>query len=116
MEQHQRIWLRLEGMIVAVAAIWLFAHTGTEWLLFAAFFLLPDLLMLGYLHNARIGAYVYNFGHSYVTVGIVFAVGTVIGWSQISPIALIWVAHIGIDRMVGYGLKSTTGFKTNHLN
>jgi hypothetical protein len=41
------------------------------------------------------------------------------GFGLASPltlsIALIWLAHIGIDRALGYGLKYVAGFGFTHL-
>ena len=43
----------------------------------------------------------------------------VLGFGMASPltlsIAMIWLAHIGIDRALGYGLKYSAGFGFTHL-
>jgi Domain of unknown function (DUF4260) len=108
--------LRAEGALVLAAASLGYAQTGSGWGLFALLFLAPDLFMLGYLHGSRIGALVYNIGHSYLTPALLAAGGWLAGAPVALAVALIWVAHIGFDRMLGYGLKYGGGFKLTHLS
>ena len=107
-----RIWLRLEGAAVFALALWLYA--GESWLLFAALVLVPDLSFAAYLAGARIGAAAYNAMHSYVLPLALAAAGIVTDTVAL-PVALVWIAHIGFDRMVGYGLKYPTAFQETHL-
>jgi Domain of unknown function (DUF4260) len=110
-----RTILRLEAAAVLAFAITAYAFTGASWWLFAALFLVPDLSMLGYLSGPRIGAAMYNAGHSYIGPAMIGAIGY---WGN-TPIpialALIWIAHIGFDRSIGYGLKYATAFKHTHF-
>jgi len=92
-----------------------YAHLGGEWGVFAVLFLLPDLSMLGYLRNPRWGAALYNAGHSYLAPALVLLVGWCMAERSALSIALIWTAHIGFDRMLGYGLKYATAFGATHL-
>jgi hypothetical protein len=109
------LWLRLEGMaVVAVAAV-LYAHTGVSWWLFAALWLVPDLSMIGFLANPRIGSYCYNTVHSYLLPLVLAVTGLVLHKPLMLGIALIWCNHIGVDRVLGYGLKYPAGFGTTHL-
>jgi len=83
--------------------------------MFAALFLAPDLSMLGYLFGIRVGARTYNLVHTYLgPLALGFA-----GYFSPTPLlfalCLIWTAHIGFDRFLGYGLKYETGFKDTHL-
>ncbi|HVU44732.1 MAG TPA: DUF4260 domain-containing protein [Terracidiphilus sp.] len=107
---------RLEGFAAAAAAAALYARTGASWWLFAVLWLVPDLSMLGYLASPCNGARLYNAYHNYF-VPIVLALGAV--FFQLHglwlPIALIWINHIGVDRMLGYGLKYGEGFGYTHL-
>jgi hypothetical protein len=107
--------LRLEGAAALAAAIALYAHAGFSWPMFALFFLAPDLSMLAYLVGPRAGAAAYNCVHTYA-LALPLALG---GYFLASPIAaafgLIVVAHIGMDRMLGYGLKYASGFRDTHL-
>jgi hypothetical protein len=107
--------LRLEASAVLVGAIVAYRYLGGSWLLFALLFLLPDLSMLGYLINPRVGAWAYNAVHSYVTP-ISLAAATWLAFrGRLSPLWLIWIAHIAFDRLLGYGLKYRAGFGYTHL-
>ncbi len=110
------LWiLRLEGAAVLVVSVLAYAHVGGGWPLFAALLLVPDLFMLGYLRGRRTGAAVYNLGHTYtVPIGLGLF-GLVYGSTPCTLVALIWIAHIGMDRAVGYGLKRGSGFNETHL-
>lgn len=107
--------LRLEGAIVLGAASIAYAHIGHGWVFFAALFLVPDLSMLGYLVNRKIGANVYNAGHSYIFPAMTGAFGVFQSQPIADAVALIWIAHIGFDRLLGYGLKYDTAFTHTHL-
>jgi hypothetical protein len=107
--------LRLEGLVVAAGAIALYFDTGFGWLALVVLILAPDLSMLGYLGGPRLGALAYDLVHTYA-LPVALGVGGVLGDSDAAvQLALIWTAHIGIDRLLGYGLKYPTGFKDTHL-
>ncbi len=107
--------LRIEEAALLTVAIWLYAHLHFSWLLFAALFFAPDLFMLGYLANPRLGSALYNLGHT------VFLPLALLGAAYLEhrpimlAIAIIWIAHIAFDRMLGYGLKYPAHFKDTHL-
>ena len=109
------VLLRLEGFAVAVLTFVLYARTGASWWLFAALWLAPDLSMLGYLYRPCWGARVYNAAHTYVVPGVLVCLALLPGSKAQLPIALIWINHIGIDRLLGYGLKYSNGFGWTHL-
>jgi hypothetical protein len=110
-----RVWLRIENLVVLVLSLLAYAHFGRSWWLFAVLLFVPDLSMFGYLINARVGAVSYNVVHSYALPVslLIFAMAT--GRESILPFACIWTAHIGLDRMLGYGLKYRTAFQATHL-
>lgn len=108
-----RVWLRLEGLAVFALALLLYQRGDHSWLLFALLFLAPDLSFAGYLAGSRIGAWAYNTVHSYV--GPLLLVVVLLSIGEAPAIALIWCAHIGFDRLLGYGLKYPTGFGHTHL-
>lgn len=108
-----RTWLRLEGLVVLLVASWLFARGGHSWVLFAVLFLVPDISFAGYLGGPRVGAVVYNLMHSYV--GPLLLAAAFVGTGRPPVLALVWLAHIGFDRMLGYGLKYPTAFADTHL-
>jgi hypothetical protein len=107
--------LRIEEASLLAAAILLYAHFHFSWLLFALLFLAPDLFMLGYLANPRIGAALYNLGHFLFLPLLLFFVAYAAHRPILVAIALIWAAHIFFDRLLGYGLKYPTQFKDTHL-
>ncbi len=107
--------LRLEGAVALAISLLGYRTLGGDWWLFAALVLVPDLSMLGYLANRSVGALFYNVGHSYLSPALLALAGLLTQAPAIYPIALIWSAHIGFDRMMGYGLKYPTGFGVTHL-
>jgi hypothetical protein len=107
--------LRVEEAGLLAASVWLYAHLHYSWVLFAVLFLAPDLFMLGFLVNARLGATVYNLGHWLLLPLTLFAVGDGTGRGEMMAIAIIWFAHIAFDRALGYGVKYPTSFKDTHL-
>lgn len=110
-----RNWLRTEGIAVVALAVVLYAKSGRSWWIFAALLLAPDLFMLFYLINAKVGALAYNVVHSYVFPLIAAALMLIFDRAGLLPYVLIWVAHIGMDRSLGYGLKYKTAFARTHL-
>jgi len=110
-----RLLLRLEGAVVLVVALSAYATLGGRWGWFAALFLVPDLTLLGYLVNARAGAVAYNAAHSYVGPALLALAAFAMGAPSLLPVVAIWVAHVGFDRMLGYGLKYATAFGDTHL-
>jgi hypothetical protein len=109
------VTLRLEGAVALALFVLAYRATGASWWLFAVLFLAPDLTMLGYLANRRIGAVIYNIGHTYLSPAVLALAGVVFGTPALWVIGLIWGAHIGFDRLMGYGLKYPQGFQATHL-
>jgi len=107
--------LRLEGVSVLGLSVFFYHQSHASWILFAVLFLSPDLFMLGYFVNVRIGAAVYNSVHTFFAPGVLIAVAILASKWRLLPFALIWTAHIGFDRMLGYGLKYPTRFNDTHL-
>ena len=110
-----RALLRLEGAVTLTLALSAYAHLGGRWGWFAALFLIPDLSLLGYLANARVGAVAYNAAHSYVGPALLALVALKVGAPSWLLGVAIWVAHVGFDRAMGYGLKYATAFGDTHL-
>jgi hypothetical protein len=110
-------WLRLEGLALLAAALlaWHWWPAAPGWGLFAAAFLLPDLAMLGYLAGPAVGARLYNATHTTTPPLLLLTVGLMGAHTTALAAALIWLAHIGFDRALGYGLKSTSAFGITHL-
>jgi Domain of unknown function (DUF4260) len=104
-----RILLRLEGLTLFAGMLLLYWIWGGSWWVFVILFLAPDLSFIAYLADPKIGAVVYMAPVALLTAG--FAAGEPL----VLSIAMIWLAHIGIDRALGYGLKYQTGFGFTHL-
>lgn len=108
--------LRSEGLAVLIAACVAYRELGESWGKFAALFLAPDLLMLGYLLGKKVGAGIYNTGHTYTAPFLLWVLVYSLHRPGLFAFCLIWTAHIGFDRLLGYGLKYSSGFKDTHLN
>ena len=107
--------LRAEGVALLVLSVLLYRVNGESWLLFGALLFAPDVSMLGYLAGPKVGAAIYNAFHTYAIPAVVGALGMVFASPLMVALALIWFAHIGMDRTVGYGLKYPSSFKDTHL-
>jgi hypothetical protein len=108
--------LHLEGATVLLLSVFAYRWSHGGWLQFALLFLLPDISMIGYLANVRLGAMTYNAVHSYIAPLLLAAYSLGTNSPTLLSLALIWIAHIGFDRALGYGLKYPTAFKDTHLN
>jgi hypothetical protein len=109
------ILLRIEEAALLLITLFAYQHLHYSWLLFAILFLTPDLFMLGYLINIRIGAATYNLAHTLTLSLALLLTSYIEHWTLVTAIALIWIAHITFDRLLGYGLKYPTSFKDTHL-
>ena len=110
-----RLMLRVEGVVVLAAALAAYSQFGLGWGVFALWLLVPDLSLLGYLAGPRVGAALYNAAHSYVGPVALLALGVLAAMPWAVAGGLIWCAHIGMDRALGYGLKYGSGFGLTHL-
>ena len=110
-----RLVLRLEGLCVLIAALAAYSKLGLGWGTFALFFLTPDVSFLGYLAGPKIGAISYNLAHSYVGAIVCLMAGFLLPAPTILGAGIIWCAHIGFDRALGYGLKYSLGFRFTHF-
>jgi hypothetical protein len=110
-----RTLLRLEGLTLFAGMTLLYAVWGGSWWIYAILFLAPDLSFAAYLSGPRTGAIVYNAAHSYMMPVTLMVAGFGMASPLTLSIALIWMAHIGIDRALGYGLKYPAGFGFTHL-
>ena len=110
-----RTVLRAEGLALLIAATAAYAHAGFSWSLFAALFLAPDVSFVAYRLGPKWGAAAYNFVHSTIAPLALGGAGLALGAPVAEAIALIGLAHIGLDRALGYGLKYSSGFGETHL-
>jgi hypothetical protein len=107
--------LRFEEAALLLLTLFAYQHLHYSWLLFAILFLTPDLFMLGYLANVRLGAAAYNLAHTLTLPLALLLASYLQHWQLATQLALIWTAHISFDRLLGYGLKYPTFFKDTHL-
>jgi hypothetical protein len=110
-----QIFLRVDGFLLFIASLLLFSSIRQSWWLVPLLLFVPDIFMVGYAKSTKVGALIYNTGHSYLLP----TVTTMFGWYQhhhlVLAIGLIWLAHVGMDRFLGYGLKYDDNFKHTHL-
>lgn len=109
------VLLKLEGLAVFLLALALYWQQSLSWSLFWSTVLLPDVALLGYLVHSKVGARMYNITHSKLLPGALAVVAIAMSNTLFTALALIWFVHIGVDRMLGYGLKYPEGFKVTHL-
>jgi Domain of unknown function (DUF4260) len=107
---------RLEGLALLIANVTIFAITAPNWILFAVLLLAPDLAMIGYLRGPWLGAITYNLVHLKTLPLALGTIGLLTSNALEIQLALIWFAHIGMDRALGYGLKLETGFSDTTLD
>jgi hypothetical protein len=112
-----RLWQRAEGALVFLGALAVLTQAWQPlawWVAILAFFA-PDLSFAAYLAGPKVGAAVYNAVHLYGFGLVVMALGALTDQPWITALGFLWLAHAGFDRMLGYGLKLTTGFQDTHL-
>ena len=110
-----RGWLRLEGAAVFLAGLVLYGQLGAPWWLAVPLLLLPDVSAAGYLAGPRIGALAYNVVHNWAFGLALLGVGLAASVAPIAVLGAAAIAHVGMDRAVGYGLKLPTSFQDTHL-
>ena len=110
-----RTLLRLEGLALFAGMTLLYGVWDGSWWVYALLFLAPDLSFAAYLAGPKFGAMVYNAAHSYLAPMAMMTFGFAASSPLVLSIAMIWLAHIGFDRMLGYGLKYADGFGFTHL-
>lgn len=107
--------LHLEGLAVLIASLYFYHATNGNWWLFALLLLTPDLSMIGYLKDKKLGAITYNLVHNYVLAIFLVFLTLIFKNDLFIYLSLILTAHIGMDRMLGFGLKYKSNFKDTHL-
>jgi hypothetical protein len=113
---NPRLLVQLEGAAVFVLSVFSYHWGQGSWLQFGVFFLVPDISMIGYLAGARTGAAIYNAIHTYAGPLMLAGFSVAMAHHTTLLLSLIWIAHIGFDRMLGFGLKYPNSFKDTHLN
>ena len=98
-----------------LTALFLYNQTSGNWLLFALLLFTPDISMVGYLKNKKLGTITYNLGHNYILAFAILIWGLINSNNFIVSLGLILMAHVGLDRFLGFGLKYQGDFKDTHI-
>lgn len=107
--------LRIEGAAVLILSVYFYWYFQFSWLFFFLLFFAPDVSLLGYLVNTKVGAVVYNLFHTYSLPIVVILGGMFFPHAVVLALGLVWMSHIALDRMLGFGLKYPTHFKDTHF-
>lgn len=109
--------LKLEEVAMMAIGIYFLSMYNSElpvWLWVILFFA-PDISMLGYLINTKIGATCYNiFHHKGIAIALAIT-GYYLRYDLITATGILLFAHASFDRIMGYGLKYADSFKNTHL-
>lgn len=106
----------MEGLAVLGFSIYFYYHLQFSWIVFVLLLLAPDLSALGYLKNNKVGSILYNTFHTYILPGAMMIVGLSVQSRIVIMLSFIWIAHIGMDRLIGYGLKYPSKFHDTHFD
>ncbi len=107
--------IRLEELLLAALAVYLFVPLGFAWWWLPVLFLTPDLGMLGYLAGPRVGAWTYNLVHHKGTAVGAYLLGAALGVPVLQLAGVVMLLHSSVDRVFGYGLKYPDSFAHTHL-
>ncbi len=116
MKNEVRFHHHFNGLILFAASLAAYISLDYSWGFFFILILAPDLFMLGYLVGPRIGARIYNIGHSLLGPAALLGAGFYVDIPRLMAAGIIWAAHIGIDHVFGYGYKYSDGFKHTHFS
>lgn len=107
--------LKLEELFLFGLALFLFSGLEYGWGWFALLFFAPDLSMLGYLANPRLGAWTYNLIHHKGLSAALYVLGYLLATPWLMFAGTILLGHSSLDRVLGYGLKHEDAFQNTHL-
>jgi len=108
--------LKLEGLAVFLASLYFFNEISGNWILFVLLIIVPDISMIGYIKDKKLGSITYNLVHNYILALVIIFYGILANNDLVTSFGLILSAHIGADRLVNYGLKYPSDFKDTHIN
>lgn len=110
-----KLLLKLEDFAELLLAIFAFSRLDFAWWVFPALILVPDVSMVGYAVNTKVGAAVYNFFHHKGLAIAIGVLGVILNNQAIMLTGIILFGHSTMDRFFGYGLKYNDSFKNTHL-
>jgi hypothetical protein len=115
MSRTTNLILRAESLAIFLAGVVLYLQLNGHALWLLPLLLAPDLSMVGYLGGPALGAFTYNLAHNLVTALGLVAIGWFMALAPVALLGAVLVAHVGMDRSLGYGLKLPTDFRDTHL-
>lgn len=107
--------LKLEELAMLLLGIYVFGFLHYDWWVFFAFFLAPDVGMIGYALGKQVGAFTYNLLHHKGLAIFIYLAGFFFIREDLQLIGVIMFSHAAFDRLLGYGLKYEEGFRFTHL-
>ncbi len=107
--------LRIEGALFFLISLYVFYLREMSWLIFFLLLFTPDISMIGYLKDKKIGSVIYNLGHNYLLAIALVILGNVLPYDWMVTLGIILFAHVSLDRALGYGLKYPGDFKNTHI-
>lgn len=107
--------LKLEELFMLGFSLFLFSRYDFSWGWLALLFLTPDLSMLGYLINPRLGAWTYNLVHHRGVGTSLYIFGVLLSNPTLIFTGILFFTHSSFDRIFGYGLKHEDSFQNTHL-
>jgi len=109
------LYQRIESLAILFAAVYFYFHLHFSSIFFIIFLVVIDVSMAGYIINNKVGARIYNTGHSYAIPAVLLVLGAALPSQPLLALGLVWATHIALDRTLGYGLKLESGFQNTHL-
>ena len=107
--------VRIENGFAFAISFYIYVHLNFPIWLFFVLLLVPDITMIGYAMNKKIGALVYNIGHSLIVPLLFFISYFYFSNDYLLITSIIWLAHIFMDRLLGFGLKYEDTFNITHI-
>ncbi|MEQ8423945.1 MAG: DUF4260 domain-containing protein [Cyclobacteriaceae bacterium] len=107
--------IKFEELALFALAIYLNSFLPFPSWLFWVLFLTPDIGMLGYLVNTKVGAATYNVLHHKGIAMVCYFVGYYLIIPELTFVGVLLLGHSSFDRIFGYGLKYPDAFKHTHL-
>lgn len=107
--------VRIENGIAFILIFFIYMFLDFPTWMFFVFLLAPDITAIGYVFNKNIGSKIYNFGHNLVLPLLLALFYLYLSIDYLLIVAIIWSAHIFMDRLLGYGLKYKDSFNKTHI-
>lgn len=114
-----KILLKLEELAMFIASLFVLYVSHADWWWYLILVIAPDISMLGYLVNTKVGAWCYNLFHHKGIAILVFVIGwwcaLILSHETAPLLGIALFGHSSMDRFFGFGLKTEEGFKFTHL-